>query len=100
MFSTVCGNFRRRAAEESTTNRKSGAEVGNQPACVYDCYSTGSGYQLSHHRRDDVTTATGNDVIVRDGSRVGIEDGKSLNCCTNQTASSQVLYQPYIGSVV
>jgi len=105
LFSTLCHDFRRReASEEISVDSKSRAKVGNQPACVYHCYSTGSGYQLSvptHQRHADVIGVTGSDVIVHDAMTTAVVD-KKTNCCTNETglSASQVLYQPYIGSVV
>jgi len=110
LISTLCRDFRRREpSDESSADTKSRAAVGNQPACIYDCYSTGSGYQLSlppRQRHADVIRVTGSDVIVHDamtsaiGSTIGLD--KKANCCTNETSlsASQVLYQPYIGSVV
>ena len=105
-FKPVCDDLLqapgKAAAEKSNTNRKSGrAGVEHQPACVYDCSSysiRSAGYQLSpptngRHADDDVT---GSDVVVHDA--VGVHDG--MTCCTLNESASQLLYQPYIGSVV
>jgi len=60
---------RREAAEESGTDIKPHSEVGNQPTCVYDCYSTATSHRLpvpAYRKHNDVVVGvTGSDVIKR-----------------------------------
>jgi len=104
-------DFRRQevAEESSVIETKSRGEVENQPTRIYDCYFTGSSYQLSvpdHRKRDDVIGITGSDVINCDAASptavccraaTTLEQDKDMICRTNETdlPSSRVLHRPY-----
>ena len=77
------------ATEESSPDVKSRGQVGNQPTCVYDCYSTATSYQLplsTYRKYDCVTGVTGCDVIGR-GSDVM---QRQLQVATTETGNGVI----------
>jgi len=94
-----------RATEVGGPDTKTRDEVGNQPTCVHDCYSS---YQLSaptHRKCDYVTWVAGSDVTV-DGAMATTPDSHvtsshGADTETNDTnlSTSHTLYHPHISSV-
>ena len=109
----VCRDSRRpEATDESDLDIC--CEVGNQPTCVYDCYSAAASYQLSvptHRKYDDAIDITGSDVIDGNATTMtpschvtsmhGMNDYSICDCKTNDMnlPASQTLYDPYTSSV-
>ena len=65
----VCRDSRRsEATEETGPDIKSCGQVGNQPTCVHDCYSTAAGYQLPITTHCKCDSVTGSDVIEHEAA--------------------------------
>ena len=104
---------RREAAEESGTDIKPHSEVGNQPTCVYDCYSTATSHRLpvpAYRKHNDVVVGvTGSDVIDGDATTTTpgchvtslhrIDKNKMCRMHEIGLPASRIIYQTYVGSV-